>query len=387
MGKAAARCGDTANTCNDPSDLPAGKVIAAGTVLINKMPAAKQTDKIAAIDSHIIMIPAPPGPPIPTPLPHPFSGMISSACSTSVNIMGLPAATVDSQADNVPPHLPQGGPFQKPPTNKAKIIMGSPDVFIGNGGGGGGGGSGATSSTTAEAESKEVEEGHYLDVKFADKGGKPIMGVNYSVKDPAGNQIRGPLTGQVKKTGTREGEHTIELKAITKVGWSKTKAKVGDKLKLQAELAGFESGLDATFLIFRKDTASADCQIATLEEKTSGDKVEAEWELEYRENESNADLGRTKLERYSFPQFYFIIDAGGLRERSGMLQMTDDLEIELCDENGNPMKDEPYQVFLSNGEVREGKLDQDGKATIKNVPARKNRVVYPGQSEAKKLPE
>jgi uncharacterized Zn-binding protein involved in type VI secretion len=33
-GKAAARNGDTAETCNDPSDLPVGTVVAAGTVLI-----------------------------------------------------------------------------------------------------------------------------------------------------------------------------------------------------------------------------------------------------------------------------------------------------------------------------------------------------------------
>ncbi|HEX7242066.1 MAG TPA: PAAR domain-containing protein [Longimicrobiaceae bacterium] len=33
-GKAAARNGDKANTCNDPSDMPVGTVIAAGTVLI-----------------------------------------------------------------------------------------------------------------------------------------------------------------------------------------------------------------------------------------------------------------------------------------------------------------------------------------------------------------
>lgn len=32
--KSAARMGDTANTCNDPSPLPVGTVIAAGTVLI-----------------------------------------------------------------------------------------------------------------------------------------------------------------------------------------------------------------------------------------------------------------------------------------------------------------------------------------------------------------
>ena len=33
-GKPAARCGDTALTCNDPADLPVGQVLAAGTVLL-----------------------------------------------------------------------------------------------------------------------------------------------------------------------------------------------------------------------------------------------------------------------------------------------------------------------------------------------------------------
>lgn len=33
-GKSAARAGDTAETCNDPKDLPVGTVVAAGTVLI-----------------------------------------------------------------------------------------------------------------------------------------------------------------------------------------------------------------------------------------------------------------------------------------------------------------------------------------------------------------
>ena len=33
-GKAAARMGDTVKTCNDPSDMPAGTIIASGTVMI-----------------------------------------------------------------------------------------------------------------------------------------------------------------------------------------------------------------------------------------------------------------------------------------------------------------------------------------------------------------
>ena len=62
----------------------------------------------------------------------PFTGIISGGLSSDVNIMGMPAATVDSTADNTPPHIPTppGTTFQKPPANKATIKMGSPTVKI-----------------------------------------------------------------------------------------------------------------------------------------------------------------------------------------------------------------------------------------------------------------
>lgn len=91
-------------------------------------PAAKQGDQIMATDTHIIMIPAPP--PVPTPLPHPFTGIIDGSLGSDVKIMGMAAATVDSTATNTPPHVPQGGPFQTPPSNKATIKMGSATVKI-----------------------------------------------------------------------------------------------------------------------------------------------------------------------------------------------------------------------------------------------------------------
>jgi len=94
------------------------------------LPAAKQGDRVLAVDIHIVMIPAPPGPPIPTPLPNPFAGVINSGCSTDVKIMGAPAAILGCKAQNAPPHIPAGGPFQKPPSNQATVIMGSGTVMI-----------------------------------------------------------------------------------------------------------------------------------------------------------------------------------------------------------------------------------------------------------------
>lgn len=93
------------------------------------MPAAKKGDQIIAVDIHIVTIPSPLGT-VPVPLPHPFAGIIDGNLSQDVKIMGKPAATVDSTASNKPPHIPLGGPFQKNPSNKATIKMGSATVKI-----------------------------------------------------------------------------------------------------------------------------------------------------------------------------------------------------------------------------------------------------------------
>jgi uncharacterized Zn-binding protein involved in type VI secretion len=95
-------------------------------------PAAKQGDEITASDTHIVMVPAPPSPPVPTELAHPFDGIINGALSSDVNIMGKPAATVNSTADNIPPHAPAapGSTFKSQPANKATIKTGSATVKI-----------------------------------------------------------------------------------------------------------------------------------------------------------------------------------------------------------------------------------------------------------------
>ena len=92
-------------------------------------PAAKNGDLVTGTDTHIVMIPAPSGA-VPTPLPHPFSGPLADALSADVRIMGQPAATQGSLARNTPPHIPQGGPFQKPPSNQGRIAAGSARVMI-----------------------------------------------------------------------------------------------------------------------------------------------------------------------------------------------------------------------------------------------------------------
>lgn len=94
-------------------------------------PAAKKDDQIVGVDTHIVMVPAGTSM-VPTPLPHPFSGKLNGNLSSDVNIMGKPAATVDSTADNSPAHIatPPGTSFQSSPANKGTVKMGSATVKI-----------------------------------------------------------------------------------------------------------------------------------------------------------------------------------------------------------------------------------------------------------------
>jgi len=90
-------------------------------------PAARQGDRIVGVDMHLIQ---PPGPTSPVPVPHPFAGVIDGGVSPDVTIGGAAAATVDSTATNTPPHVPIGGTFVAPPSNRATIVSGSLTVTI-----------------------------------------------------------------------------------------------------------------------------------------------------------------------------------------------------------------------------------------------------------------
>jgi uncharacterized Zn-binding protein involved in type VI secretion len=92
-------------------------------------PAAREGDKVVGIDTHIVMIPSPGGP-VPTPIPMPFAGGLNGGLSKKIFVDDMAAATKDSTADNQVKHMPVGGPFQKPPADKATVNAGSATVMI-----------------------------------------------------------------------------------------------------------------------------------------------------------------------------------------------------------------------------------------------------------------
>jgi uncharacterized Zn-binding protein involved in type VI secretion len=99
---------------------------------VNKLgkPAAKGGDRVVGIDTHVIMVPSPVGP-VPTPTPMPFDGPLGDGLSADVIVENKPAAIVGSSANSVP-HVPAGGTFQAPPSNRGSVTSGSSTVLINN---------------------------------------------------------------------------------------------------------------------------------------------------------------------------------------------------------------------------------------------------------------
>jgi len=98
------------------------------------MPAIKHMDMLMGFDTHIVLVPTPAGP-VPTPIPHPYVGMImepmdyAPVVGATVFINGLPRATAGTAGQALTPHFPMGGAFAIPPSNESEMFMGSATVI------------------------------------------------------------------------------------------------------------------------------------------------------------------------------------------------------------------------------------------------------------------
>jgi len=352
MGKPAARIGDTTSH---------GGAIVAGapTVLIGGVPAARQGDMHTCPQVN---------PGVPPP-PH-VGGPGPLGCPT-VLICGQMALRVgDIVTCSGPPD---------------SVAAGCPTVMIGEGGGAGGGAgpAGAAASAALAGGEPDSYEDHFLHVKFVDKKGNPIRGVNYSLKTPDGKEIRNTLGGQIKKTGIKEGNYEIQLTGIASAEWSVSQAKVGDKVELTAGSFGIESGTKAIISIFMKDSNSPDKLMKILDAQVQNDKIEAEWIFEVDEKYLDMQDDKKKRGGYSTPEYFFAVSAANCSARSPILRFQDWMELKLENEEGKPAAGLGYKMYFPNGEIRKGKLDSSGYAKEEKIPPGKAEIEIDDEKEDK----
>ncbi len=356
MGKPAARLGDMT--------MHGGSIVLGfPTVLIGGMPAARLGDM------HVCPMLTPGVPPIPH-----VGGPIVLG-SPMVLIGGMPAARMGDMLVCVGP----------PDT----IALGCPTVLIGEGGSGAasGGSAGFKGSAVAKASALMAVNGskesttkleHWVEFDIVDKAGNPVSGVNYKLNDTESKESESVvrMDGKIKRDSIKQGQAKMQLFNVSNAQWSKDKADVGEKVKLTADVEGFEDGTAATIEIYKRDIIGADAVIDTIETKVKNKKVEAEWEYKYPEDEDESE--NAEIKGYSSPEYYFCVIIGRVKAKSGLLGYKDWIEIELKDEVNNPIANEDYIIYLSNGEIRKGKLNSKGYKKEENIPPGNCIIKFPG---------
>jgi uncharacterized Zn-binding protein involved in type VI secretion len=89
-------------------------------------PVAKQGDRVVAMDTHLV-IPETGGAPVVVQIP--FDGALDTNLSADVIAEHRPIALLDSVATQTPGHVVAPKSFVKPPSNRARVVIGAPTVL------------------------------------------------------------------------------------------------------------------------------------------------------------------------------------------------------------------------------------------------------------------
>ncbi len=372
------------------------------------LPAAKQNDIVQAVDIHIVMVPSPGGP-VPTPLPHPFIGMLDQGLATTVKIEGFAAAMVDSVANAKPPHIPMApGSFQKPPANKGTVFMGSATVLIegkpaarstdmcmtcndpsdmpvgmiisttatvliggppskagskakGSEAQSGSGQSGADAKTEAKVEEPKAEVGF----KVTDANGKALEGAEYEVLLPDGTKKEGKIGGDgvVEEKETVQGTAALRLMGLYSPRWGGEIGVAGEASDMIVEVSRIPEGSTVNFEVYREFEEGKGQSVGSATGKVSKGIAKATWIYEYEDRDEG---GR--------PRFVFHAKYAKFRVVSPTVIMGDLLRVTLKADGGKKLAAWPVCVVGCDGERYNTRTDAAGKLEVRGVAFGPSRV-------------
>ncbi len=175
---------------------------------------------------------------------------------------------------------------------------------------------------------------------------------------------------------------------VNNLKWSADEARRGDLLTLTAFVDGVPDETEAVLTIYEHDRDTADDKIVELPTVVKNGRLEAKWEYEYHEDTDEIPT-QEEMEKYGKsynpPEYYFTVKVGddefGRERESGLLVFKDWVEFQLTDADGSPIGNERYVLHLADGTKKEGKLDNEGKVRIDNVPPGGVEIEYPDLNE------
>jgi len=303
-------------------------------------------------------------------VPH-IGGPVSGCSTAGVTINGQPVAVVgDTCTCSGPPDtiaqgcsgvLVNGKPIAivgSMTAHGGQIVQGSPGVFI--------------SSNKPESTSTiPVRDIPFPNIRIVDNIGAAITG-NSKAHQQAKENIE-----SLKNSPQNEV-------SIADMFWKKDEetikeTNVAKKVMLTASITGIDEGEYIPFRIYEKDEDGEDDYVDSVLALVENGTATAEWKVKYVEDTDDVESAKELQEKqYTLPEFVFkFYGATDNVEESNLLQVVDFVEVTLIDEEtGEPLANCDYTLILTDGELREGTLDENGYAKIENVsPLNNNPIV------------
>jgi hypothetical protein len=181
--------------------------------------------------------------------------------------------------------------------------------------------------------------------------------------------------GIVQKARCFTGKVKKKIK-IMNAKWDKTIVARGESAKLSADTKGIPDSSRVNLKILKSKGEEDGILIEEMSVVVQNNKLECEWKPDF-----NAICLRIKQMPYVTPKFFFKItyesDEGSAQTASDFLELRDWIKIELVDDDKKPVKGQKYVLHLPDGTQRDGILDDNGQATIEDIPIGEYTIDYP----------
>jgi type VI secretion system secreted protein Hcp len=171
--------------------------------------------------------------------------------------------------------------------------------------------------------------------------------------------------------------------AMQSMSWKSEAARRDEKVTLAAEFKGCKDGEEVTIEIFEYDQDGDHDATDEITAKITNGKLDAEWTFVYEEDTDDIltdEEAKKTGGKYNPPEYFFTVRIGdqkwGDKQESGLLEFKDWIEVELQDENGAALANEPFELHLPDGSAQKGTLDDKGYARVDSVPPGPVEVVF-----------
>ena len=160
---------------------------------------------------------------------------------------------------------------------------------------------------------------------------------------------------------------TLRRPRLAAPRWDTDELTVGETATLEVDCPGLADGQPVQFTICRADTGAA---VATLAAVVDGEAASAAWVSVDPDPETPES------------ELFFDVECQGLKVRSRLLRLLDDVELVFVDEDGAALADARVTLEFGDGACRVCQLDASGTLRLTDPRARTARVIVAGAKSA-----